>query len=138
MRDFAVRLIAFEVSGARSTDSGAFSAFAVPDKMRIHLTTLMGNGGHRALLMRALVLAGEEVPWLRDARVAPSGNLERPIQEGDPNEKLDNPDGATEGGVVLVAHLIGLLVAFIGERLTLQLVREVWPKLPAEDLNFKI
>jgi hypothetical protein len=35
----------------------------------------------------------------------------------------------TEGGVVLVAQLLGLLVAFVGERLTLKIVREVWPNL---------
>ena len=94
----------------------------------------MGNGGHRALLMRALALAGAEVPWLRDIRIASDGTLERP---GPADESVD-PDEAREGGVVLVAQLLGLLVAFIGERLTQQLVREIWPKLPASDSNFKI
>jgi len=41
-----------------------------------------------------------------------------------------------EGGIVLVARLFGLLVAFIGENLTLQFVREVWPEVPLEDLDF--
>jgi hypothetical protein len=41
-----------------------------------------------------------------------------------------------EGGVVLLAQLLGLLVAFIGENLTLRLVREVWPKVPLDDLDF--
>lgn len=139
MREFAARLIAFEAAGSRTPDAGVFAAFAVPDKMRTHLTTLMGNGGHRALLMRALVLAGAEVSWLCDARVAIGGNLEKPSPAvGAPSHLLVNPDEVIEGGVVLVAQLIGLLVAFIGERLTLQLVSEVWPKLPAKDLNFKI
>jgi hypothetical protein len=94
----------------------------------------MGNGGHRALVMRALALAGAEVPWLRGIRVAADGTLEG---TGPDDESID-PDEVIEGGVALVAQMIGLLVAFIGERLTLQLVREVWPKLPARDLNFKI
>jgi hypothetical protein len=93
----------------------------------------MGGGGHRALLMRTLALAGGEVSWLKKCGVAPDGNLEGP----DPRLPVDH-DGVVEGGAVLVAHLIGLLVAFIGERLTLQLIREVWPKMPAKDLNFKI
>jgi len=41
-----------------------------------------------------------------------------------------------EGRVVLLAQLLGLLVAFIGEDLTLRLVREVWPKLSINDVNF--
>ena len=40
-----------------------------------------------------------------------------------------------EGRVVLLAQLLGLLVAFIGENLTIRLVREVWPKAPLNDLD---
>jgi predicted transglutaminase-like cysteine proteinase len=36
---------------------------------------------------------------------------------------------------LLLAQLLGLLVAFIGEDLTLRLVREVWPKLSLNDLD---
>jgi hypothetical protein len=36
----------------------------------------------------------------------------------------------------MVAQLLGLLVAFIGDNLTLRLVRDVWPTLSLEDLNF--
>jgi hypothetical protein len=102
--------------------------------MRTHLTTLMGNSGHRALQMRALALAGAEVPWLRGLQVAADGTMEGPDPSGAPVD----PDAMTEGGVVLVAQLIGLLVAFIGEWMTLRLVREIWPNLPAGDLNFNI
>jgi hypothetical protein len=133
MRDFAARLITHETR-ARAVNFEAPIAFAVLDEMRNHLTTLMGNGGHRALLMRALALAGAEVPWLRGIRVAADGSLEG---SGSHAESIDH-DERTEGGVVLIAQLMGLLVAFIGEKLTLQLVREVWPKLPDKDLNFKI
>ena len=133
MLDFAARLTAHEAAVSRSADKGVSAAFAVPDKMRIPLATLMGNGGHRALLMRTLALAGSEVIWLKNSRVAADGSLEGPAPPA--------PVGSEEvlkGGIVLAAQLIGLLVAFIGERLTLQLVREVWPKIPARDLKFKI
>ncbi|HQZ27013.1 MAG TPA: hypothetical protein PK648_02600 [Verrucomicrobiales bacterium] len=124
MRAFAERLIAHEAD-SRSSDQGPLAAFTVPDRMRSHLTMLMGSGGHRALLMRALALAGEEVPWLHDSRVAPEGNLQRP----DLFEESVDPVERSEGGIVLVAQLIGLLVAFIGEWMTLRLVSEIWPKL---------
>jgi hypothetical protein len=133
MREFAARLIAHE-AGERSAGFGTSAAFAVCDRMRAPIATLMGNGGHRALLMRALVLAAAEAPWLQCLQVAIDGSLEAET----PSLEALGPNHAREGGIVLVAQLIGLLVAFIGERLTLQLVHEVWPKLPAGELNFKI
>lgn len=133
MRNFAARLIDHE-AGLRSAASGISAAFSVPDRMRTHLTTLMGDGGHRALMMRSLALAGGEVRWLREIGVGIDGSLEGLDSIREPI----TPDEALNGGVVLVAHLIGLLVAFIGERLTLQILGEVWPKMPAKDLNFKI
>jgi len=86
----------------------------------------MGKAGFRALLSRALALANAEVPSLRAVRVNADGSLEG-------FEELYAqlpPEEFFEGRVVLLAQLLGLLVAFIGENLTLRLVREVWPKLP--------
>jgi hypothetical protein len=34
---------------------------------------------------------------------------------------------ARDGGAILIAQLIGLLLTFIGEGLTLRLVQDVWP-----------
>jgi len=36
----------------------------------------------------------------------------------------------------LVSQLLSLLVAFIGANITLRMVREVWPKLSLNDLEF--
>jgi hypothetical protein len=38
-----------------------------------------------------------------------------------------DPSEVMEGEVVLVGHLLGLLVLFIGPALTIQLVHQVWP-----------
>jgi hypothetical protein len=43
----------------------------------------------------------------------------------------------SDGENALVAQLLGLLVTFIGEPLTLSLVREVWPGAPFNDTTFK-
>ena len=107
-------------------------AFQVCEKLRAHLATFMGNAGFRALLSCALALAKAEVPWLRAVHVKADGSLEG-LEELDAKR---NPDELFEGGVVLVAQLLGLLVAFIGEKLTLRLVREVWPEVPLDDLDF--
>ena len=73
-----------------------------------------------------------EIPWLGAVHVKADGALEG-------LEALSakhNPDELFEGGVVLVAQLLGLLTAFIGETLTLRFVREVWPEVPLDNWDF--
>jgi hypothetical protein len=131
MRNFAKHLILCEANGNKSAQANAPDAFNVCEKLRPQLATLMGNGGFRALLSRALALASAEVPWLCAVHVKSDGALggleELPAQ-------LDL-DKFFEGRAVLLAQLLGLLVAFIGENLTLRLVREVWPKARLNDLD---
>ena len=131
MRDFAERLIAYETRGNKSSGTKTPAAFPVCEKLRPHLATLMGNTGFRALLSRALALANAEVPSLRAVQVKADGSLEGL----DELEVQADPEELAKGSVVLVAQLLGLLVAFIGENLTLRLVREVWPKLSLNDVD---
>jgi hypothetical protein len=132
MRDFAKRLIAHETRGNISSGTKTpVAILLVDEKLRPHLATLMGIVGFRALLSRALALASAEVPWLRALQVKADGSLEE-------LEKLDTqvePAELFEGGVVLLAQLLGLLATFIGENLTLRLVGEVWPKLSLNGLD---
>ena len=132
MRDFAERLIAYETRGNKSSETNTSAAFQVCEKLRPQLANLMGNTGFNALLSRALALANTEVPWLRAMHVKSDGSLE---MLGEHEAQVD-PERIAEGGVVLTAHLLGLLATFIGEDLTLQLVREVGPKLSLNDLDF--
>jgi hypothetical protein len=132
MRSFAARLIAYETSGNKSSETTSTAAFPICDKLRPRLAALMGNGGCRALLSRALVLATSEVPWLRMVQVDADGSLEG-LEE---DLARLHPDAFLKGKVVLLAQLLGLLEALIGENLTLHLVREVWPKVPLNGLDF--
>jgi len=132
MRDLAARLIAVEAKTNKPSEPIAPAAFHVCERLRPHLATLMGQGGFRAVLARALTVAGAEIPPLVALQVKPDGSLEG----WDKPELQIKPKELAEGGIVLVAHLLGLLVAFIGENLTLSLVRDVWPKLPLNDFNF--
>lgn len=131
MRDFAERLIAYETRQNKSSVRKTPAACLVIDKLRPRLATLMGNIGFRALLSRTLVLANTEFPWTRAVRVEPEGSLAGLDELG---TQFD-PDEIIEGCAVLLAQMLGLLVAFIGEDLTLRLVREVWPKLPLNNLD---
>ncbi len=132
MRDFAERLIAYETKGNKSSKTKTLAACLASEKLRPNLATLMGNIGFSALLSRALALAILEVPLLRAVHVKTDGTFEGFEELG---AQVD-PDEIFEGCVILLAQLLGLLVAFIGEDLTLRLVRDVWPKLSLNNLDF--
>ena len=132
MRNLARRLIAFDASGNKSSRTKNPEVFQVCEKLRPQLATLVGNEAFRALLAHALALATEEVSGLSVVQVKPDGTLEI-------SEELHahvKADSFFEGRIVLLAHLLGLLVAFIGEDLTLRLVRESWPKVALTNLDF--
>ena len=131
MRRFARCLIACEAQGNNSSETMASAAFPVPEKLRLPLTVLMGNGGFRALLSRALALATVEVRWLRAVQVKADGTL----AGVDALHARIDPAEFHEGRVVLLAQLLGLLVAFIGPKLTLRLVGEIWPQILLPDLD---
>jgi hypothetical protein len=132
MRDFAERLIACETRENKSSATRTPAAFPVCEKLRPHLATLMGNTGFRALLSRALARAEADVPSLRAMQVKADGSLAR---LGEVEAQLD-PEELAEGSVVLVAQLLELLAAFIGEHLMRRIVCDVWPKLALSDLGF--
>ena len=132
MRSFAKRLIDSEALTNASSAAQTAAIFPVTDKLRPHLATLMGDGGVRALLSRALVLATAEVSWLRAVQVNADGGLEGFEAL---SSQLD-PSEFVEGKVVLLAQLFGLLEAFIGPSLTSLLSGELWPQIPFYDEDF--
>ena len=120
IRDFARRLIALE---AARNEPPAAGAVRVGEKLRLPLARLAGEAGFRSLMSRALAMAKAEVPSLVAVQVRADGSLEG--LDGRGNEQ--DAAVAGEAGVVVVAQLLGLLVTFIGEPLTLRLVRDSWP-----------
>jgi hypothetical protein len=123
LRKFAEQLIAFE-GKKRPSGSKTSPAFLVVEKLSPRLAPLMGNAGARALVMRSVALAGIFFPWLKESDVAKDGRV------AGPKRPVKNANGkvVTEGGILLVTRFLGLLIAFVGEKLTVVVVREVWPK----------
>ena len=121
LREFAQQLLDYETPEGGSARIDA--VLRVCEKLRHSLSALAGVAGFRVLLARALTLAKAEVPWLNAVQVNEEGVLVG-LEEVEP--QLDNKEVA-QGEVVLIAHLVGLLVGFVGEDLTVSLVREVWP-----------
>jgi hypothetical protein len=130
IQNLARRLIALEA--ARDPSDGLVgAAVRACEKLRAPLAKLTGVAGFRSLMTRAMALATAEVPWLDSVPVRADGSL-----EGFDAARLHQgavPGG--EAGVVVVAQLLGLLVTFIGEPLTRQLVRDAWPDAATDETN---
>ena len=134
MRNLAKRLIAHEANECRASAPETLEAFPVFAKLRPNLATLMGSAGLRALLQRALALSCVAFPSLRTVNVKADGILEE-TQKLAPGARLHTEE-VLEGRGVLLAQLLELLVTFIGESLTLQLVSELWPQVSVYNLDF--
>ncbi len=122
-QDLARRLLAFEAADDNSPAAGVDVAARVIEELRLRLIKLAGVEGFRSLLSRALTLAKLEVPSLNMVQVLADGSVEG----FDGIEGSEATGAATQAGIVLVAHLLELLVTFIGAPLTLSLVRDTWP-----------
>lgn len=122
MRNLARRLLALEAARPNPAAVHMHQADLVCEKLRVSVSRFAGPDGFNSLLRRAVALAREEIPALANVRVKSNGTLEG---IGELNEAAGG--GETEAAVVITAHLLGLLVTFIGEPLTLRLVRYTWP-----------
>jgi hypothetical protein len=118
----ARRLIALEAARNPSDGLGGEAVLAC-DKLRVPLAKLVGVAGFRSLMTRAKALATAEVPWLKSVQVREDGSLE----EFHATSHHQGGAPGREAGVVVVAQLLGLLVTFIGEPLTLHFVYDAWP-----------
>ncbi len=133
LKEFARQLSEFELAGAKSADVADHAAFRVCERLQAPLTKLLGLGGVRALLSRALSLAAADHTWLAKLFIKDDSSL-----EGFAALKAELRSTAIlEGGVTVVAHLLGLLVTFIGPDLTLAVLKEAWPKADCDGLTFE-
>ncbi len=123
IQDLARRLLAIEAERDNSSSARVDVAMRVIEELRLRLIRLAGVDGFRSLLSRALTLAKAEVPSLNIVQVRADGSLEG----FDGIVQRQEAGAAWQAGIVLVAHLLELLVTFIGAPLTLRLVRDKWP-----------
>jgi hypothetical protein len=132
-RDLALRLLTYEADGGNSPDPVGSAALRVYEKLRQSLGELAGTAGFQSLASRALTLAKSEDPSLDAMRVAANGSLEGMNTIEPPINMEKNP--VHEGGVILISRLLGLLLIFLGEVLTMNLIRDVWPDAAIDDGN---
>lgn len=91
------------------------------------VTALVTTAGYRALLARALHLARAQFPSLEGVQVT----------NGDAFLDASPASAAAidEGAVALVGSVIALLVTFVGDDLTGNLIRGAWPDAPLRQPN---
>jgi len=119
IRKIAGQLLAVEA--ARRTDADEHEALLVCEKLREALTRLAGAEGFTALMRRALALARLDVLALEHVTLGADGcfvGLENAVS-GNGN--------AANAGTEITSQFLWLLVTFVGEPLSIQLVREIWP-----------
>ena len=133
MRDLAQRLLSYEASAGDTSEPVESTTLRVYQKLRQSLGELAGSAGFHALASRALTLARSEVPSLSAVQVGADGNLEG-MSAIEPSIKVEQ-DRVHEGGVILISRLLGLLLIFLGEALTLSLLRDAWPGAALDDRN---
>ena len=131
MRDLAHRLLTYEAGAGKNSEPIGSPTFRVYEKLRQNLGEFVGVTGFYSLASRALALAKPESPSLYAAQVSRDGALQG---LGESEFEIDK-DQACEGGIILIARLLGLLRIFLGEALTLSLLRNAWPGEVFEDRN---
>ena len=132
-RDLARRLLVYEANAGKNSETTGSATTRVYEKLRGNLCVLAGVAGFQALASRALTLASSQVPGLSAVQVAADGKLQG-MSDQDPPMKADE-DRIDEEGVILISSLLGLLLMLLGEALTMNLARNVWPDAAFEDCN---
>ena len=133
MRDLAQRLVTYEAGAGKTPELMESPTLRVYEKLRQSLVEFVGVAGFQSLASRALTLAMPEAPSLSEARVTADGSLQG---LGEIETQIDiDKDRAGEGGIILIARLLGLLRVFLGEALTLSLLRNAWPCEAFDDRN---
>jgi hypothetical protein len=126
--DRARRLLVHEAPVGDAHVGSTTAAVRVYDKLFAHLAPLVGVVGVQLLLVRSTKLAQGEHGWLADVTILDGAAKLR--------ERLQDPPISIESAVVLFATFLTLMTTFIGERLTIEVLRTAWPtleeKAPAE------
>jgi hypothetical protein len=108
-------------------------ALRVYEKLRQSLTAFAGEAAFESLAFRALTQAKSEAPSLWAAHVAADGSLQG-LSKTESQSDMDMTH-AGDGGIALIARLLSLLRVFLGEALTLSLLRNAWPDEAFDDRN---
>jgi hypothetical protein len=124
-RELARWLLAREMDDPRAPTDPAGAAEAACRKLSHRVARLVTVVACQALMGRALHLARRDFPFLEGVRPGPSPDV---CLEGLAEcVRGVEPARATEGLATVLANVLGLLATFVGDEITLRLVRDAWP-----------
>jgi hypothetical protein len=133
MLDLARHLLVYETKAGKDSEATESATLRVYEKLRGNLCVFAGVAGFQSLAFRALTLAKSEDSSLVAVQVAADGNLQG-MSSIEPSNGADKDD-VHEGGVILIARLLGLLHLFVGAALTMTLIKELWQDAAFDDGN---
>jgi hypothetical protein len=137
-RDLAHQLLAYEAFAGETSEPAESATHRVYEKLRHSLIEFSGVASFYSLASRALALASSEAPSLSAARISEDGTLEG-LAEFEPQIDIERVRAgefpAGKEGTALIAGLLSLLHIFLGEALTLSLLRHAWPGGAFDDRN---
>jgi len=121
--EYVKRLLASEGAPWSSSAECAAAVWQVYEKLNARLAPLLGLAGVQALFVRSAKLTQAQFPSL--AEVATPEGLTR---LGPCLQALE-PTIAAEAAETLFATFLELMSTFIGERLTILVLRSAWPAI---------
>jgi hypothetical protein len=130
LKSLAQRLLVHEAKNSPNPAKLAEALEVCCQRLHRRLDPLVGAGGFRALLDRALFLAKKEHAWLEGVEIQAYPGCElNALNEAMTGRK---PSEIRETLTIILANVIWLLVTFIGEDIVYGLIEEAWPgtKLP--------
>ena len=118
-----MRLLVHEARGDGSADALTAAGERVCQRLSHHAGNVLGVDTFCALLARSLMLVKQDFPFLGAVGVEPLQarlvGLRESLQEQTASQ-------ATEAIVAVLATFLALLAAFIGEKLSLAVLVEIW------------
>jgi hypothetical protein len=124
-RQLALKVLAHYAGANAGAEAIAAAALRAYDHLARVSAQLVGQAGVDALTGRAVHLAQREFPWLIYTREPEQP--EAPFFQIVVCLKRQDAVVAAEAAGAVFGNMAGLLITFIGEPLTMQLLRKAWP-----------
>jgi hypothetical protein len=140
MRDLTHRLLAYEAGADKSSEPVESAALRVYEKLRQSLCALAGVAAFQSIAFRALTQAQSGAPGLWAVQITADGSLQglgkHEPQPDDFEPQLGSgKEQVGDGGIILIDHILDLLLIFLGQAITINLLRNTWPGASFDDRN---